>query len=645
MIKDLPNKELRILMLEDVPEDAELITRALHGAGIDFVHSRVDTREAFIAALTEYKPDIVLSDFRLPGFDGRTALDIVRRDHPEIPVVIVTGTLGDEAAIELIKAGAKDYVLKENLKRLGHAVRRALSEERGVRQRKAAEQTMRRERDFNLAVMDTVAALIVVFDPDGRVIAFNKACEDVTGYATEEVLGWELLEALLLPEERAAVRKVWEALLATAQPSRHINHWLARNGDRHLIEWSNTVRLNADGSIEHIIATGKDITEQSRTAQALRVLSECNAAVVHAADEATLFDDICRIIVDTGGYRMAWVGIAENDPDKTVRPMACRGYDEGYLASTAITWSDAEHGRGPTGTAIRTGTAQFSSDIATQPSMAPWRDAALQHGYAASIALPLRIVSGVLGALTLYAAEAQAFAPREIALLQELADDLAFGIVSLRIRAERDLALEEQQHHLQQLRDSLESTIQVIGSTVEMRDPYTSGHQHRVAELCVAIARELGLDEERIHGLHLAAQIHDLGKIQVPAELLSKPGRLSPMEFELIKAHPQVGYDIVKNVRFPWPIAEMIYQHHEHMDGTGYPRGLHGDSLLLESKILMVADVVEAMASYRPYRPALGIEAALEEILQHRGSWYDAAAVDACVRLFREKGFAFEVPR
>jgi HD-GYP domain-containing protein (c-di-GMP phosphodiesterase class II) len=277
--------------------------------------------------------------------------------------------------------------------------------------------------------------------------------------------------------------------------------------------------------------------------------------------------------------------------------------------------------------------------------MAPWRDAALKRGYAACIALPLRIASGNLGALTLYAAEPEAFDAEEIKLLQELADDIAYGIVTLRTRAERDRIAELHQHHEEILRSSLEESIQAIAATVEMRDPYTAGHQNRVAELCVSIARELGLAEERIQGLELAAGIHDLGKIHIPAELLSKPGKLSAIEFELIKVHPQVGYDIIKDIQFPWPIAQMILQHHERLDGSGYPNGLRGEQLLLESKILAVADVVEAMSSYRPYRPGLGIDAALAEIGKHRGVLYDEAAVDACVRLFQEQQFSFEVSK
>jgi len=192
---------------------------------------------------------------------------------------------------------------------------------------------------------------------------------------------------------------------------------------------------------------------------------------------------------------------------------------------------------------------------------------------------------------------------------------------------------------VEQLRKALGGTIQAIASVVETKDPYTAGHQRRVADIARAIAREMGLSPEQISGLRMAAIIHDIGKVSVPSEILSSPRKLTALEFNLIKTHAQSGYDIVKDIEFPWPIARMIIEHHERMDGSGYPNGLTGDKILPESRILAVADVVEAMATHRPYRPSLGLEKALDEIAKNRGRLYDPEIVDACLRLFREKGY------
>lgn len=193
----------------------------------------------------------------------------------------------------------------------------------------------------------------------------------------------------------------------------------------------------------------------------------------------------------------------------------------------------------------------------------------------------------------------------------------------------------------EKLLDSMEGTIDALATTLEMRDPYTAGHQRRVADLAEAIGLELNYVSDEVRGIHLAALIHDIGKIYVPSEILSKPVELTNNEFNIIKTHPRIGYDILGKIAFPWPIAEMVYQHHERLDGSGYPRGLEGDEIIVQARILAVADVVEAMTSRRPYRQALGIETALKEVWARRGTKYDPDAVDACVKLFREDGFVF----
>jgi HD-GYP domain-containing protein (c-di-GMP phosphodiesterase class II) len=176
-------------------------------------------------------------------------------------------------------------------------------------------------------------------------------------------------------------------------------------------------------------------------------------------------------------------------------------------------------------------------------------------------------------------------------------------------------------------------------SAIEMRDPYTAGHQKRCADIARAIATEMGFTQEKIDGIRMVGTIHDIGKLSIPAEILTKPIKLTKIEFSLIKEHSVSGYDMLKDIESPWPLAEIIYQHHERMNGSGYPRKLKGNEILIEARIMAVADVVEAMSSHRPYRAALGIEAALEEIEKNKGILYDNVVVDACLSLFREKGY------
>jgi putative nucleotidyltransferase with HDIG domain len=195
---------------------------------------------------------------------------------------------------------------------------------------------------------------------------------------------------------------------------------------------------------------------------------------------------------------------------------------------------------------------------------------------------------------------------------------------------------EERRQNANRLKRVLLQTVRAVSLTLEMRDPYTTGHQRRVAQLAVAIGRKMGLSTDMLEGLHTGGLIHDIGKIHVPAEFLSRPGRLSAEVFEVIKMHPRMGWEIMRDIEFPWPVADMVHQHHERLDGTGYPNGIGGDEIILESRIIAVADVLEAISSHRPYRPALGLEVALAEIRNHTGTWYDPVVVAACEEVIRE---------
>lgn len=221
----------------------------------------------------------------------------------------------------------------------------------------------------------------------------------------------------------------------------------------------------------------------------------------------------------------------------------------------------------------------------------------------------------------------------ELTLLASLASDLAYGIIAMRSQEERD-------QYLARFGKAMRDSALALAGVLEIRDPYTAGHQRRVAAIAVAIARHMGLDERLIEGLYFGGMIHDIGKVAIPAEILCKPARLTPTEMKLVQEHARIGFDIVQPVEFPWPVAQMVLQHHERLDGSGYPNGLKGDAILLEARILAVADVVEAMASHRPYRPGLGVDQAIEEITRYRGSRYDPQVVDACLAVVRSNGMA-----
>lgn len=821
------NDEIRVLILEDVPADAELAQRELRRAGVVFTSMRVDTKDAFARELEHFKPDIVLADYKLPVFDGLSAVQFARQTHPEVPVIMVTGTLGDETAVELLKAGAKDYVLKDRMTRLGPAVRRALSEEQGIRARKQAEGRIAKlnrlyatlsgintavvraaspaelfdrvctvaveKGKFAMAWIGTVGASDQMIAPvtqrgmsqndmsnirtsigriarsrsraaaalrENRIVYTNDYGGEalaatwrgavtelgIRGYAALPINQRGKVVALLAlyvkernffdPEQLALLEEMrtdisfamdrfaadamkaqaeaalrdselrlkaifdaaadgivvadierWQFVAANASICRMLGYSLDALlelgvSDIHppdaLPHVTRQFELQAKGECEvasdlpvrrkdgsvffvdvHstpislagkscLLGVFRDVTERKRSEEelkrlnwALRALGQSNSALVHAGTEKELFQSCCEAIAGTGVYPLAWIGLARDDDPHSIGIAAAAGEATAYLDGIALSWADTPLGQGPAGAAIRERATQVINDLAASEAYRPWIESARANGLASSISLPIRADGDVLGTLVVFSRERDTFGKTEVELFEELAADIGYGITSRRTRDERDHLQQEQLLGVERLKAALIGTIGAVALTVEKRDPYTAGHQQRVAELCVAIGRKLEFPEDRLEGLRLGATIHDIGKIYVPAEILNRPGKLAAVEFEIIKSHPQVGYDIVKDVKFPWPVNDMILQHHERLDGSGYPRGLKGEEIILEARILAVADMVEAMSSHRPYRPGLGADAALAQIRREAGTKLDALVVDACEHLFREAQFTF----
>jgi PAS domain S-box-containing protein len=513
---------------------------------------------------------------------------------------------------------------------------------RDITERKRAEEALRESQQILEGIINAIPVRVFWKDKNLVYLGCNTAFARDAGFADPKdivgkddyQMGWRDQAELYRSDDRQVIESACPKV-AIEEPQTN------PEGNTITLLTSKLPLRSSKGEISGVLGTYVDTTERKRSEEtmlraisALKTLSSCSTALVHARDEESLLNEICRIIVVISGYRLAWVGFAEHDPQKTVRPVAHAGYIKGFMERAEITWGDDPSRQGPAGKAIRTREPQLVQDAHTDPRYELWRDNAIKIGYRSVLCLPLVAAGTAFGALCIYAADRDAFDNEKIRLLSGLANELAFGIVTLRARAEHHQSAER-------LRSGMESTIEALAGTLELRDAYTAGHQRRVAELAAEIAREMGVTEDEVHGIHLAATVHDLGKIQVPAEILTKPTRLTNLEYEFVKTHAQAGYDLLKDIDFPWPIAQLVYQHHERLDGSGYPRGLRGEDTLMGAKIIAVADTVEAMSSHRPYRAGLGITASLAEITKSRDKLYDAAVVDACVKLFREKRFAF----
>lgn len=635
-------EQLRVLLVEDSLVDAEMNERELGKAGFPFVTWRVDREETLVKALTDFRPDLILSDYHLPGFDGLRALAICQERAPAIPFLFVTGTMGEELAVESIRHGATDYIIKDRLARLPMAALRALTERRIKEERIRDQAALRASEERYHQLFEAMGSGVAIFRPDETGESFtlqavNRAAERIEGLTRQEMLGREI-RALLPGETGSNLLVALRGVARSGVPER-LPPTLYRDG--RVGGWRESYVYRLSGG--EVVAVYDDVSERmehlariERLNRTLRTISACNRDLVRTHREEDLLQEVSQDLLELGQHLMVWIAYPDPDAPGGLKTQVTCGDPAVVSAFRELVGPLAKDCGGLPRAALAEGRPQAWSLAQPRPEVVP---PGLQiAGVAAAVALPLRHDQELLGAITVLSGSGAAFDQEEVTLLEELAADLAFGIVVQRTAQERDA-------YLSQVGRAMQGTVAVLASATEMRDPYTAGHEQRVATLAVAIARDLGLPAPLIEGLYLGGMIHDIGKLAVPAEILNKPGRLTPIEFRLIQQHVDIGYRIVKEIEFPWPLAAMILQHHERLDGSGYPQGLHGEDLLLESRILAVADVVEAMSSHRPYRAGLTLEVALDEITQGKGSRFDPLVVDACVRVILANGMRLpEVP-
>lgn len=370
---------------------------------------------------------------------------------------------------------------------------------------------------------------------------------------------------------------------------------------------------------------------------ALSALSEAAAALARAESQDLLVQEVCGAIAAQGPYVLAWVGKAENDDNKTVSVVGGAGSAIAYVKNIAVSWSEQNvSGMGPAGVSIRSGKPCVIADTEVDVGFASWKELARTFGIRSAVGCPIQDGKLPFGTLLIYSQEPNAFGPEEVLLFESLAKEIGFGLRAIDRQHKLDDQILEKVKIQERLSAALRSTIEAMAKTMEWRDPYTAGHQKRVAFIATSIAKKLGWSDEATQALYMAGMVHDIGKVAVPSEILTKPTHLTDLEMRMVQEHAETGYQILKDIPFPWPIAEMVHQHHERLDGSGYPKGLKGDQICMEARILAVADTIEAMATHRPYRPARGLNVAMEEIRAEAGAKLDAKVVDAAFELLNE---------
>lgn len=476
----------------------------------------------------------------------------------------------------------------------------------------------------------------------GVVVDVNPAAQALMGYSREELIGKRVTE--LHPHAEHA-RAELEFLQSRHGATPHSGFHLQCKDGRLVpvaIWSSDPVRLSGRTLL---IAEFRDITDQHQrehqlSAQnwALSAFSIAALALGRARTAEGLLQSICEAITAQSVYVLAWVGIAEDGPEKNIRIVASAGSASRYLDGLRLSWSqDDATGLGPAGVSIRNNTLAIVEDSETSAGFGPWRERAKEFGIRSAVSTPIQIEAGWKGALVVYSARSRAFETAPVEVFERLTEQVVHGIKAL----EHKQLLDEERRNLEKtqkhLTEALTASISAMVTAMEMRDPYTAGHETRTADIAYAIGKEMGWPEGRLQGLRMAAMVHDIGKISISPEILTKPSRLTAEEYALVKGHPESSYAILKDIPFTWPVAEIVRQHHEKLDGSGYPLGLKADEILAEAKVLTVADIVEAMASERPYRRALGLEVALKAVESEAGTKLDADVVRTCAALFRER--------
>lgn len=489
-----------------------------------------------------------------------------------------------------------------------------------------------------------------------RIVATAGGDLELGWNAARTIRGMEGWKAAVHPEDWAGVQGLLDEL-NTADTDAWVlqQRFRTAKGDWHWIEIKGHVlSRSSDGTVEVMEGTYHSIdglkrTQLSieRTNRALRILVAAYNAVASGRSSSGALALLVERIADAEDCPVAWVGEVRNDPDKHIVPFACAGPASAFVKTAEFRWDDSPYGRGPSGTCIRKGEPSLVGDVLNSEGAAAWREELNHFGIRSGVSIPIEMADGQRFVLHVAGNSPQQFSDDDTDTYEMIAQVLRLMIDSADVAVRFSQSEIARLEIAERLQKATSGVISALATVVEKRDPYTAGHQHRVAELAVAIGRELALSEDRLEGLRIGAWIHDVGKIGVPTEILSKPGRLDGAEIALIQRHAQIGYDIVKSIDFGWPIEKIVYQHHERIDGSGYPQGLKGEQIALEARIVAVADVIESMGTDRPYRAKIPWQAVIDEIESGRGTKYDENVVAAAFSVLdtRAEAFGFNTAR
>lgn len=576
---------LRVLMVEDSEDDASLILRVLRREGYDVVCARVDTLVTMRAALENRDGDVIISDYAMPHFSVPFAISVLKKANIDIPLIVVTGTVGEETAAECMRLGAHDYIMKGNLSRLCPAIERELKEVQIRKRKKQMEEALRKaELDWQ-ATFDATSDAICLLDNNQRILRCNRTMADMFGMKQEEFIGrhcWEVMHGKMEPIPECPLIRMKSSLVRETMDLQRGDMWFNVTVDP-MLDDTRTIQ-----SVVHIV---RDITERKQVEEALRESASMLQVTIDDAPVCVAMIDLDKRFLKCNKAFCTFLGYSEKEmQQKTI---------------TDVTFQDD----------LEIGMADLRAIVAGEKKIS-----VVQKRY---VRKDKEVVWGEVN----------------INLIRNNQGQPLYFLPIIIDITERVKAEEEVWESHSKLQRNLKGCIDVISETIEVKGPYAHGHNQRVEALACAIAREMGLTSFQVQGVKMAAAVYNIGLIKIPTEILLVGDHLNGPKLTIYQSYPQTGHDTLKKLDFSWPIADITLQHRECFDGSGFPQGLKGESILIEARIIAIADAIEDFTSNNINRPAMDMEEALAVIENHSGSKYDPEAVDACLKLFKEKGY------
>ncbi len=584
-------EKLKILVIDDDVALCESLSDTLEVENY-LVESAYTVKDG-IKKVEQNFYNIVLLDMKLPDSDGIKALDKIKEISPDTEVILFTAYASTESVIDAIDKGAFSYLPKPfEMTDLRGILKKACERQTlFFENRKLFDQVLEGKRDWE-NTFDSIKDLVSIHDVDSNITRCNKALADKLNAKPEDIVGekcFKIFHGRNEPLSGCAILRCIETLKKTEEETECMGG---------VFLMSCFPRFDKSGNFIGIVHIARDITDRKQMFEALKNKELFEESVIDGITDMI-------IVISPGDYKIL-------------------SANKAYLEKEGFALKD-----------IQGKTCYEVTHLRTEPCCPPNDTCPMLE------TIETNKVS--MEEHLHYDKDGKAYyAEVTTSPVFDKTNKLLHIIHISRDITERKQAELQIEQGIEKLRTALNATIKALSFTVEQRDPYTAGHQRRVSQLACAIADEMGLPGDQIEGLKMAGIVHDIGKIHIPTEILSRPGKLTKDEFNIVRSHAQVGYEILEGIEVPWPVADIVHHHHEHMDGSGYPMGLSNGDILMEARILCVSDVVEAMASHRPYRPALGMDTALGEISRSKGVHYDSAVVDACLMVIREKGFEFE---